>query len=162
MSQIKDKKGVGLVEVIIGIAIIVGSVLASFLYFSLANRIAKQSAETVQGALLVEEGMEAVRVLRDRGFSEQIDSLSEDTDYYLFFSDGTWNATTTAQAVGSIFIRTFRLEGVMRDGNDDIVVSGGSVDPDTKEVTVNVSWSDEAGDTKTLEASAYITNAFEE
>ena len=160
MSKSSSKKGISLVEVVIGIAIIVGAVLASFVYFSLAIKVARQSAETIQATLLVEEGIEALRVIRDSGYSSGLGSLSKNQDYFLSFSGSTWQSTTASSTIDGVFTRTFFLEEVRRDSNDDIVLTGGSVDPDTLEVTVVVSWQAEDGDQKVLETSTYLTNAY--
>lgn len=162
MWKSKKSKGVSLVEVIIGIAIIVGATLASFVYFSLAIKVARQSAETVQATLLVEEGMEAIRAIRDEGYSTHIATLSNGIDHYFSFPGDQWEATTTPGLIENVFTRTFVLEEVRRDGSDDIVLSGGVVDPDAREVTVTVSWEDESGGVKALEASTYIANVHEE
>jgi Tfp pilus assembly protein PilE len=162
MLKVKKNKGVGLVEVMIGIAIVVGATLASFVYFSLAIKVARQSAETVQAALLVEEGMEAIRAIRDNGYSTHITVIPTDTNRYLAFSGSEWQATSTPSVIEGIFTRTFTLGEVRRDGSDDIVLSGGTIDPDVVEVRVVVSWEDESGGTKDLEASTYIANIHEE
>lgn len=158
MLKVKTNKGVGLVEVMIGIAIVVGATLASFVYFALAIKVARQSAETVQAALLVEEGMEAVRAIRDNGYSTHIAVIPTETNRYLFFSGSQWQATTTPSVIEGIFTRTLVFSEVRRDSTDDIVISGGTVDPDIVKVRVVVTWEDESGGTKDLEASTYIAN----
>jgi len=49
------------------------------------------------------------------------------------------------------------VEDVGRDGNDDIVASGGTPDPNTKKVTATVSWT-ESTQSKQVVLTTYITN----
>lgn len=156
------QKGIGLLEVIIAIAIIVGAVLASYLFFGVAIKLARQSLETVQASLLLEEGFEAVRVMRDDNWDSNISSLALDTTYYLHFDSNTWVSTTTPQVIDDKYTRTFTLSSVSRDSNDDVVTSGGTVDSDTKEVSFEITWQTASGSDKTVSAQSYITNAFEE
>jgi len=65
--------------------------------------------------------------------------------------------TTTPEIVDGVFWRTVRVYEVMRDMNDDIVSSGGTIDPDTLLLRSDVSW-DWRGATSTTGYSAYITN----
>jgi prepilin-type N-terminal cleavage/methylation domain-containing protein len=157
MSKINLKKGFTLIEVLVAIPIFVvvlGSlIVASNLYLSGAGDTLKNT----EGAYLAQEGIEAVKILRDYNWTN-ITSLSTTTNYYLTWdtSSTTWKATTTASAINS-FIRTFGIGDVKRDSNGKIVSSGGTFDTNTKKVTVSVSWRSKNGTTtKTL--STYITN----
>ncbi len=145
-------------EVVIAVGII------SIALFSLAGvsgtalRISEENAKNFQADFLLEEGMEAARVLRDSSWNRNIVPLSIGTNYYLNFSNNEWQATTTPSAfVDGIFARSFSFQSVYRDVNDDIVSSGGILDSNTKKITVSVSWfSRNATTTKSI--STYITN----
>jgi type II secretory pathway pseudopilin PulG len=160
MKKINLKKGSGLVEILVAIfifSIILGSLIeASNMYLSGAG----ESIKTAQGAYIAEEGIEAVKILRDTSWTN-VSSLTDNTNYYLYFdtsssTNNTWIATSTVNSVDA-FARTFKTNAVYRDSNGRIVTSGGTLDTNTEKITVSVSWNSKNGTTtKTL--STYITN----
>lgn len=159
--KISRNKGFTLVEVVIGVSIIsmmlVGVSQAYFLYL----RNTYLLTERIQGAFLAEEGIEALKAIRDFSWSQSFATYSTTTDYYLFWNlAGTlWQATTVPQVIDGTFYRTFRMSWVSRGADDDIISSGGTNDPNTRLLKVTVSWPSQKG-TTTAELSTYITNLF--
>jgi Tfp pilus assembly protein PilV len=151
-------RGTFLIEALVGIAIIVSAVIAAFFYYGTALKVAKQSTDRVQAGIILSETAEAVRSMRDNSW-DNINSLSGGTNYHLNFSAGSWQATTTPQIIAEKFTRTFTVLPVSRDSNEDIVLSGGAVDPDIKEIIMKVEWntSGELSATGRL----YLANIFE-
>ena len=153
-------EGFGLIETLIGAAII------SIILFSL-SQIAQFALKTVDGAnlklrsaYLAEEGVEAVRVIRDTGWTEKISSLNLNKDYYPKFSSGTWTLDAIPQPlIDGTFDRRVVFSSVHRGAGDDIVPSGGVLDPNAKKVKVSVSWSNRGRMASTI-ISTYITNLF--
>lgn len=158
-KKLKTKAGVGLVEVIIGVAIIASAVLTSFFYFGFATKAARKSTEAIQVASLLEEGAEAIRIMRDNSWTN-LASLNEGQDYYLEFSGGTWVSTESLVLIDNKFERSFSVYPVYRDSNDDIVASGGGLDPDTKRLEIRVSWG-LASEPEEERLLLYMTNLFE-
>jgi len=160
-SKINFKKGSGIVEILVAIfifTIVLGSLItASNMYLSGAG----ESLKTAQGAYLAQEGIEAVKTIRDNSWNS-ISSLVDNTDYYLYFNISSstntfWEATSTAFGVDSVFIRTFKSDSVYRDSDGRIITNGGILDPNTKKVSVSVSWKSKSSTTtKTL--STYVAN----
>lgn len=151
------KKGMSLVEVVIGGAIVtllIGSLIASLNLF--LNAETRNTAK-IQSSFLTEEGLEAIRFLRDNSWTTNISPLLLDTPYYLSF-DTTWHITSTNVYIDSMFERSFLVEAVYRNGSDDISDSG-ILDPNTKKITVSVSWREGHG-TTTKTMTAYLTNLF--
>ena len=148
-------QGLTLVEVMIASAIILSAVMAMLGVYTLYLRVALSNGNAVKAAYLAEEGLEAVRFLRDDSWSARIVPLSNGTAYGIALSGGLWQATTTSW-VGN-FERTFTLSAVSRDTNSDIVSSGGTLDPNIRLVTASVSWT-QAGATTTKSISTYLTN----
>ena len=72
-------------------------------------------------------------------------------------TNNTWKATSTIYTIDSIFDRTFKLYSVNRDSNGRVVLNGGTLDSNTRELTVSVSWRLK-GATTTKVLSTYITN----
>lgn len=154
----KNTQGFGLIEIIIGGAIISLGVLAIVNSFNIYTRYALSNKHTIQTAYLLEEGVEVMRFFRDNGWTTNITPLSTTTTYYLLFGGGSWATTTTQQYIDGRFLRSITISDVRRNSNDDIDPSG-TYDPYTKLITVIVAYGDRsATTTKTL--STYISNIY--
>lgn len=138
-AQAKCERGFSLVEIVVAASIISVALLAILGIANKAIVTSQRSLNTYMASTLLEEGVEAVRTIRDGSWSN-ISSLTAGTTYYPSFSTSTnlWSLSSTASTVG-IFTRTVTITAVNRDANDDIAVSGTN-DPGTKLVTVSVSW----------------------
>ena len=151
------KKGFLTVELVLGVTIAVVVIVSIFNLMQISLRISNDSVDKTVSAYLVEEGAEAMKILRDNNWSN-ISSLSSGTTYYLNFSSNTWSTTTTANTIGK-FTRRVSVSDVYRDSNDDIS-SSGTLDSGTKEVTIEVSWTNSVGSTKTETVTFYITDLY--
>ena len=157
--KMRHTKGIGLIEVVIGSAIILVGVLALIASYNTFVAYAFQNGRNIQAALLLEEGFEAVKFMRDSGWDTNIGALSPGTTYYLYFDGTKWTSTTTAQAyVDGVFLRTFTVSTVYRDAGNDIAGSG-TADSNTKKLTVDVAYRTSSG-TTTRSVSTYLTNLF--
>jgi prepilin-type N-terminal cleavage/methylation domain-containing protein len=153
-----NNRGFGLLEVVVAIAIITIAFLALLNVYSIEVRRALLTEDSTTATFLAEEGIEAIRIMRDTSWATRIASMPASTTRYLFFTGSTFLSTTSPEYVYGRFLRSFTIFDVLRDGNDDIA-STGTLDPNTKRVSVSVSWSANLGTTtKTLEA--YLTNIF--
>ena len=157
IKSLKYKRGMGLVEILVAVFIfsVVLGVLITVNNFYISN--SSRNIKLTKATYLAEEGVEAIRVIRDTNWSD-ISSLLNNTDYYLYFNtaSSTWQATTSPILVDS-YVRKFILYEVARDANGKIVLSGGTVDLYTKLVDVYISWQDK-GSTTTKSMSFYISN----
>lgn len=138
-------RGFGLLEIIIAVAIIAGSLFALAEVSTLAVRITQAALAEQQAVFLAEEGIENARLTRDTSWAK------------LLASSGTETINT--------FTRAVTLEDVYRRNSDDDIVPTSSsdpktLDPNTKKVTVTVSWQTQKGTANTT-LSAYLTNLFE-
>ncbi|HEY4516604.1 MAG TPA: hypothetical protein VJG64_01515 [Candidatus Paceibacterota bacterium] len=138
------------------VAVVLAGVIGALL---LTLRAALGNNAKVQSAFLAEEGLEAVRILRDDSWSANIATHSSGVDFYLAFDGTTWRATSTNAFIDNTFERAVVLEDVYRDGSHDITESGGTLDNNTKKITVSVSLLDH-GATTTRALSTYLTNMF--
>jgi type II secretory pathway pseudopilin PulG len=152
------KKGFGLLEIVVAVGIISISIYAVFGLFTFAIKSVDENLEKAKAVFLLEEGVEAVRVLRDSSWQNNIASLTAGEDYYLEFTGATWQATSSNVYIQNAFERKFVLEDVYRDGNDDIAETG-TLDPDTRKLTVSVSFLGSKG-TTTRSVITYLTNLF--
>jgi type II secretory pathway pseudopilin PulG len=152
--------GFTLVEVVLGTAIVLLVLVSLVAAYSLYLRVAFSNLHKTQAIFLSEEGIEAVKLMRDDSFDVRISPLNVGTNYFLSFSNGKWGTTTTNGMISGNFLRHFTVESVMRDSQSNIVSSGGTIDPDTKKITVFVEWR-EQNSTTTKAVSTYITNLFD-
>lgn len=172
LNKNKNKNNLAftLVEVLVACSIISISMFALMETAQKGLDLSHQALRKSQASLLLEEGAEVVKSIRDNGWDTKIKDLSLETPYHLFFNTTTkvWVLdTNTVNLVGSIpsypidgvFDRTVIVSLVNRDSNDDIVTSGGTLDLGTKKVTVTVTWVSKTGqNSKSL--SFYMSNIF--
>lgn len=160
MSQ---KRGFGLLEIVIAAAIISGTMFSLSYVFLISNKLAVVSSDKVRANFLAEEGLEALRLLRDAGWASNIAGLNAGTNYYLSFNAITsaWSISASNPGyIDNLFTRTIAVENVNRDANDDIASAGGTNDPGTKKINVSVAWS-ERGSSMTVTVSTYLTDIFD-
>jgi len=149
--------GQSILEVIIALAIfsLTAAVLATMMVGGF-NALILGGTET-QACALAQEGQEAVRAIRDRDWENLIFSQSGilvSGNQWVFSGEGTYDT------IGQ-YVRTIRFEDVYRDGGSDIVSSstpGAILDPDSKEVRVEVLWSPREGITNFVKQNFLLTN----
>jgi len=146
-----------MVEMLVAFSIITVSVLFASAVAQKSLYVSRQAVHSAQAAFLLEEGAEAVRTLRADAWSN-ISTLSENTDYYPVFAGGTWTLAASPAMVG-IFTRVVRIAPVLRDDSSKNIAASGTEDPDSKLVTVEVSWI-EGGTTLTKTLQFYLMNIF--
>ncbi len=154
------QRGFSLVEVVIGASLILlaltGLITAYVFYF----RAGLQSTPALQTAFLLQEGAEAVTLLRDEAWSN-LSALSPETPYFLFWNGSKWVATTSEVLIDGAFRRTVTLSRVYRRNSDKDIVASTSpdakaIDAGTKQVIVRVT---APGIDRIL--TTYLTNLFE-
>ena len=156
-NQSTTRRGVTSLEVVMAVSIAgviiayAGNVIAQFV--SSARDVTSQT----QALYLAEEGLELIRFIRDEDWSD-ITSLPLATTRYLNITATDIEPSTSPEIIGD-FTRSFQVTNVYRNSStDDIVASttGGSVaDPDSKYVTVSVSWDTP---TTTVSLTSILTN----
>ncbi|MBI2475794.1 MAG: hypothetical protein HYV67_00945 [Candidatus Taylorbacteria bacterium] len=151
-------RGVSLLEVVVGTAILLLAVTGLLTAYNVFVRVGASTLGNIKAAYLLEEGLEAMSVIRDYGWTNNIANLAVGTNYYLSWNGTRWVTAATASKIDDVYSRYIVLENVNRDGNDNIAESG-SVDPGTKKLTIYVSWPN--GATTSLRfISSYLTNLF--
>src|SRR3989338_403871 len=159
--NLKLNNGLTLVEVVVATSIVLVFLLALFAVSNLYLRTVFLNTKSVKATFIAEEGLEALRFLRNVSWDANIATLSNDTDYGLVLDSGSWEATTTNIYIDNTFERFAVLSAVYRDVFNDIVSSGGTLDPDTKLVTGTVSWNNGSA-TTTKVISTYLANILDE
>ncbi len=146
-----------MVEILVAVSIITISILTAMAVSQKTVQVARQAFHTAQAAFLLEEGAEAVRILRDDDWAN-ISALTNGTEYYPVFSGGTWTLSETPGTAG-IFTRMVSIASVERDNTTKDIAVSGTDDPGTKLITVSVSWQ-EGGVIRTKSLQFYIMNVF--
>jgi Tfp pilus assembly protein PilV len=154
-------RGIGLIEVIVGSAIIVVGIVALINAFTIYFKYALANDKNTQAAYLEEEGLEAMSYLRDYSWTSKIINLSTTTTYYLAWSSAAsyWNTTTTPQYIDGTFLREIVLADVKRDASDKISTTSGTYDQNTKQVTATLKYFQGHG-TTTQSMTTYISNLY--
>jgi prepilin-type N-terminal cleavage/methylation domain-containing protein len=157
--MVSRNKGLTLVEVMIASAIILTAVVTLLGVHNLYLKVAFSNSNAVKAAYLAEEGLEAMRFLRDLSWSTHLAPLAIGTEYGVVLSVSAWQVNPANKYVEN-FERTVSIALVYRDANGDIVASGGTLDPDTLLVTSSVAWAS-GGATTTKAIATYLTNLYE-
>lgn len=155
----KINKGFSLVEVLVMVFIATLAIFVVWKVYTLFIKISLSNPASFQASFLAEEGIEAIKFMRDTSWSSKIAVLSVGTSYTLIFDGATWKATTTPTFIANKFDRRISVANVYRDGSGNIV-SSGSLDLNTKKILVEVSWQKEAGATTTKTITTYVSNIF--
>jgi type II secretory pathway pseudopilin PulG len=152
----KPSSGQTLVEMLvaIGLAAIMLPALATAIIASREGRA--QDAERLQASALLRQATEAVRSVREKGWT----AFAVNGTYHPTLSVNAWVLTAGSETIGS-FTRKVVVADVQRNSLGVIVTSGGTVDGSTKKVTVEVSWTDPVSTTLStdLYLQRYLGNA---
>ncbi len=117
-----NKKGVGLLEVLLAVAVFAIGVMTVLHFFTSSYLASKHALETNQATMLAEEGLEAVRSIRDDDF----ENLSELINGGVLVEGGKW------------VLKNEPEEDI--DGKFERRVDITEVDEETWEVAVTVTW----------------------
>ncbi len=147
--------GQSLLEVIIALAIfsLVGAAMVSLVIGGFTGL--EQGGEHTQAEALTQEGIEAVRSIRDSAWNEVAYDQSKveiSGNEWIFSGEGT------TEDIGQ-YTRIITIDDVCRDGFDEITSCPGAyTDVHSKKVIVSVSWRVRPGITNSVQRIAYLTN----
>jgi hypothetical protein len=166
MKKFGYSRGLGLVEIVVGTAIISLSLVGLVTAFNVFMRTGLSNTNKIQATYIMEEGLEAIRYLRDGGYSSNISTLTSGVPYYLLFDGSDWSTTTTETLIDNKFERTVTIADVYRrDSDDDIVAStspdSNTLDTNTIQATIEVSWEGSGSVLSEVSAVEYLTNFFD-
>lgn len=153
------RRGLALVELLLAIAIlgtISVSALASIIGSWSTNRLSSLALQAEQYA---QEGIEAARSLRNRGWSAPF--LATNCTGGCGLSLGTGWSWLGASDTENGMTRVVTVTPAQRDGNGDFVASGGTPDSDAQRVESEVTWSPGPGRNNTYSLVTYLTNFYQ-
>jgi len=152
-----NNSGNSLIEVIIALAIfsLLSSSLVSLILGNLS--ILSNSGNATKGEFLAQEGIEAMRSIKNRAWNElNINSSA------IQINNNEWNLAGegTSEQIDN-FSRTVYLRDVFRDSNNNIIASTSplaSSDRSTKEVRSKASWISSRNNNISVELITYLSN----
>jgi len=135
MTKQYDSSGQSLVEILLAIAL-AAIIIPGLLTGIVASREGKvQQAQREKASTLLKETEDAVRSVRDTGWA----TFAIIGTFHPINDGTTWSLSPGAEIIGD-FTRSVTIANVQRDGSGAIVQSGGSNDPSTKRLIVDISW----------------------
>lgn len=152
-------QGFGIIEVIVAMAIFVtmaATGVTSILHSFSINRLGN---EETQAHMLAQQGIEAVRSIRNQNWTNMDignSTCGSSQNHGLATGTGSWTFSGTSQTLER-FTRVITLENVCRDTNGFISSSGTVYDPDIKFVTADVTWDFTSSRTNTVSTSTYLS-----
>ncbi len=159
-TQNIKQKGIALVEILVGVAIITTAFVSILSLYASMTKVSKQAIPRVQAAMLAEETLEAARAMRDAGYASSLGLLSSNVPYYLSWSTASSTFTTTiaTSSIDGLFYRTMTVSPTYRDSSFNLA-SSGTLDTNTKLITATVKWNTGSG-TTTYTLQSYVANIF--
>lgn len=144
------KRGQSLVELLIAIGLL--SIFLPALITSLASsREGKaQENQRLQAATLLKEANEAVRSIREKGWT----TFAVSGTYHPVISGSSWSLAPGSESING-FTRQTVISDIYRDSNGNIVSIGGTNDPSTKKIVNTVSWNTPF--TSSVSSTFYLT-----
>ncbi len=157
-KNLKLNSGTSIMEIVIVIAIIGTTFIGLLGLATYSLNIFSIIKKSSQAEMIAQETVEAVRNFRDRTTwdVDGLGTLTVATDYYpkidTIGASTTWNLIGGTETIDN-FTRKIVFNNVSRDGNDNIIVSGGTNDPNTRKITATVLW-----ENRSVEIVTYLTN----
>ncbi len=156
LSKSTNQRGQLLVEMLLAIAItaIMLPALLTGLFSSKQGKA--QQGQRVQAVALMKEAEEVVRNVRGQGWS----LFSVNGTYHPLISGNNWAFASGSETVNGL-TRTITVSDVYRDSNGAIVDNGGTFDPSTKKVYIQVTWGQPYASSvdSTIYVTRYLQNA---
>jgi len=150
---IKNKEGQSLLELIIAMAVFV-LVVSSIMFLVIDSHAAnRQGSERTQASMITQEGIEAAKSITKQGWNKLVDG-----EYGLDDNNGFWDWSGAVDVIDNKFTRKIIVESVYRDGNGDIIDTGGTYDVDTKKVTALTLWDFTTARPSEISVEYYFTN----
>lgn len=147
------QKGFSVIEVLLAAGLFVVfsiGVVVALLQGLNMNRLGQEETIATQYAT---EGVEAARSIRNRSYASLVETPGTGIDRV----GGVWDFSGENNVLDGKYTRTIVIAEVQRDGDGNVVESGGTIDPDTKKVTVTVSWQ-AAAQQNSVVLTTYLTD----
>ncbi len=152
----KKLEGFSLAEIVLSIGLF--AVMSSFLIFLMvdATRAYENIAKRTNAANLTKDIYSALKFVK----SEEWFKISKETgggEKHLEFVDGTYNITNGPGLQNSLNY-FFTVSHTYRDNLGQIVTEGGTLDPHTRTIDINIQWRDRLGKLYTLTPKLFLND----
>jgi len=145
-----NRCGQSIIEIIVAVGIftlIASSIVILYLGSHSTNL---RDTERLQADMYLQQGMEATRSIRDYNFSNLTNGTHGLTDINTY-----WEFSGSSNTFGQ-FTRSITVADVQRNSSCVIVDSGGTIDNNSKKVTVTVTWDLEGGNSTSISTMEYL------
>jgi|SRR3989344_759114 len=159
-------RGFGILEIVIAVSIISATIFSLSFVFLIASRLETMSLDKIRANFIAEEGLEAMRFLRDQSWAGNLAALAQGTTYFLSFSapGSSWSiGASDPGLIDNLFSRKVTINNVSRDPSTQDIESTynpSNDDPGTKKINVSVEWL-ERGSTASITVSTYLSDIFD-
>ena len=154
----KKNNGFALVELVVAIGIIATVLFSALQFINTTTRAMRTERYIREATLLLAEGEDAIKFLRDAGWGTYITPAVLETTYYLNFTGSNWTLVTSDPGIiDNHYTRTVVFHQVLRDAGGNIVQAGGSEDINSRRVTATLSWQGVTG-FQTIIEDFYVNN----
>ncbi len=147
------QKGQSLIEILIVIMLLAVLIPPLFMVIMSSRDGKLQQAKRLEATSVLKETQEALRIIRESGWS----SIATNGTYHPRLVGSTWNLSSGTEVSNGI-MRSVQIFDVYRN-NNQIVESGGTLDPSTKRIEITVSWNEPIP--STISSSMYLTRYLE-
>lgn len=155
-------RGFSVLEIVLAVALFMIFATAAIVVVVSGYNANRQGIEFTIANQFAAEGIEAVRSIKNRGFSNLINTagtgvLRNANNIWAF---GGANNTLTHNITDN-YTRVIKIEDVRRDATPpggNIVVSGGTLDRDSKKITSTVTWNFSAAIPESLSLVTYLSD----
>lgn len=134
----KLQRGQTIIELLLAMGFALIFFPALFTMFFVSREGKAQQIERTRATTLLIESQEALRSIREAGWS-QFAAYTNGTTYHPVAANSRWTLVSGTETIGA-FLRSIEFSSVQRDVSGNIVSSGGITDPSTRRATIRVSW----------------------
>lgn len=146
-----------MVEIVVAASIFLVAIVAFVISFDTLRSLGNHTEERTMAALLLEEGNEAVLLLRDFGWDDNIATRAIGTTYHLYWDGDSYELSVTAAVIGGQYYRTVVFSPAYRDGSGFLADSG-TEDPNSRRVQITISLEDGQ---ELISAEMLVHNSYE-
>lgn len=133
----KATAGFSIIEIIVACAIFLGTISAFVTASEILRDMGAHAEDKTHAALLLEEGAEAILLLRDLDWTGNFAGLTLESPYSLSWDGNSYALTAGDVVIGGGYYRRVTFFEVYRDAQGAFAASG-TVDPDTLRVEIEI------------------------
>lgn len=137
MKKSSTKFGFSVIEVVISVGILLAIVVAVSIALQTFLQLSRHTSDVTQATLLLEEGAEALLIMRDLDWDTNIDSLSLNTPYSFHWNGSAYAFSVSPVTIDGKYRREVVFEEFRRDGNG-VPDDNGDVDDNTLLARISV------------------------